>query len=98
MRDYKNYAMANAECSGKLGLAVAVTSVQTMFEHFGHEECYKAIESFMVEKNLSMFGIVCNVIKVETKEIRKYILLYTLHKDSFANSFDKLLDKIRAAD
>lgn len=48
----------------------------------------------MKNLNLSMFGLVCQVIQPETKEIEKNYLLYTLPGDSFANSLDGLDDKI----
>jgi hypothetical protein len=60
-RDYKNYLMGNDECSGKLGMSVTNISVDRLFNHFTKEGLCTAIEDFMSARELSMFGICCDV-------------------------------------
>lgn len=92
-RDYKNYLMGNSECAGKLGMSVTNISVDRLFNHFGKEALCTAIEDFMNVRDLSMFGICCDV-HGEDGSNQRFILLYTSKKDSFARSFDKLCGQI----
>lgn len=86
--------MANNHCRGKLGMGVSVVSIPRIFDHFSVETTCKEIEIFMKIYDLSMFGLVCNVIDPTTKQISKHFLLYTTFRDLFANSYFTLCDKV----
>lgn len=63
----------------------------TMFEKYGHDQCCKEIDEFMALGNLSLFGMVCNVMNPETGKNEKTILMYSKLNDPLANTFDDLL-------
>ena len=52
----------------------------------------------MLEKNLSLFGFVCNVIHKEDDQSEKNIMLYSHHRDSMANTLGELSDVVRRCD
>ncbi len=98
-RDYKNYFFKRGPgTGGVIGLSVSVVTPQKLFESFGEQALCSAIENFMIEKNLSLFGFVCNVIHMQDAQSEKNIMLYSHHKDSMANTLGELSDVIRRCD
>ena len=63
VRDYKNYDL-KGECygepfEGRMGIAVSVTPVKRVFNHFGYEQCWSEVNEYMAANGLSMFGFTC---------------------------------------
>jgi hypothetical protein len=86
--------MANADCEGKLGMSVCNISVTRLLDHFTKEILCQEIENFMKDRELSMFGITCDVHEKETG--RRFIMMYSTHKDSFGRSLEMLVEKINS--
>jgi hypothetical protein len=89
-RDYKQYELAKHSVSGRLGVAVMVFSPAQMFERYGEAETLACFDKYMDQNDLQMFGIMCNIMDIETGEMERRIFLYSRRDSDFANTFDGL--------
>lgn len=95
VRDYKNYKLSNNKVSGRMGIAVSVAPVAKILETFGEKTTCQDIEAFMVERELSLFGMSCSVIDSVTNESSRHLMLYSKFTDGLANEYDSMIGHIR---
>jgi inorganic pyrophosphatase/exopolyphosphatase len=88
-RDWKQYELQKGAVAGRFGCAVMVFSPDTMFAHYGHEAICKEIEATMAEKELDMFGIMCNIMESDG-EMSRMVFIYSRKDTPFAKTFEGL--------
>lgn len=94
-RDYKQYELEKLGVKGRFGCAVMVFGPQQMFERYGEAETLKVFEKYMTDNDLSMFGIMCNIMDMETEEMERRIFVFSKKDCDFANTFDGLVGATR---
>lgn len=69
-----------------------------MFDRYGHDAVCKDIDDFMESKELSLFGMVCNVMNPATHLNEKTILMYSRENDPLGNTFEDLLAAMKESE
>jgi len=62
-----------------------------MFERYGEAETLACFDQYMIDHDLQMFAIMCNIMHMETGEMERRIFVYTKRDSDFANTFDGLV-------
>lgn len=94
-RDYKQYELQKDHFKGRFGCAVMVFGPQQMFERYGEAETLKCFEQYMTDNELSLFGIMGNIMDMETEEMERRIFVFSKKDCPFANTFDGLLSAMK---
>jgi len=90
-RDYKQYELDKEGVHGRLGCAVMVFSPAAMFERYGEAETLAIFDKYMVDNDLQMFGIMCNIMDMASGEMERRVFLYSKKDSEFAKTFDGLV-------
>lgn len=97
-RDYKQYKLSKHGVDGVFGCAVVVFDPETMFATYGHDEVCKEIDAYMLEQNLSMFGLMCNVYNFDSHIVDRKIFVYSKKDCAFANTYDDFKTACKESD